>query len=214
MAEDLRALEELDQIAGDLLRELSATGRRGMVRKIGIELRRDQAKRIADQKNPDGTPYTPRKKKLQARRTLHAIKFLYPAHGSGQPRLVLMKSWAYMGRRTIIGFDTQSGGERTFDRTKIIRYLPLEPGEDNRGSGRMKKLTVKQRAMFKKIRGPRFMRVKVSPDLLEVGFSGKVAQIANSHQQGKDHHPVRELIGFSQANRETVLDIVMRHFEG
>ena len=214
MAEDLRALEELDQIAGELLRELSATGRRGLVKEIGIDIRRDQAKRIDGQKNPDGTPFTPRKKKLQARRTLHAIKFLYPAHGGGEPRLVLMKSWAYLGLRTIVGFDTKSGGQRTFNRSKIIKYLPLAAGEDTAGGGRLKKPTLKQRRMFKKIRGPRFMKVKVTPDVLEVGFSGKVAEIANSHQSGLDHHPVRELLGFSQADRENVLDIVLRHFEG
>lgn len=213
MSDDLSALHELEAAAGDMLRDLAATGRKDLLRQIAIEVRRGQASRIAKQKNPDGSAYAPRKKKLRARRTLHSIKFLYPSHGNGPPRVVLMKSWQYAGKRLLIGFDVEAGGERTFERQKIIKYLPLEPGEDNARAGGFRKPTVKDRAMFKKIRGPRFMKTRVTPNVLEVGFSGRVGGIAASHQYGLDHHAKRLLLGYSEQEREVILDIVVRHFE-
>lgn len=213
MSDDLSALKQLEAIAGAMIRDLSATNRKDLIRRIGIEVRRTQTARIAAQKNPDGSDYAPRKKKLQARRTLHAIKFLYPSHGQGAPRVVLMKSWQYAGKRLLVGFDTEAGGQRTFERAKIIKYLPLEPGEDNARAGGFRKLTVKQKAMFKKIRGPRFMKTRVTPNVLEVGFSGRVGGIAASHQYGLDHHAKRLLLGFSEQERDIVMEIVVRHFE-
>lgn len=58
MADNLRALEDW---AGALLAKLSPAARRQLNQEIGRELRRSQQQRIAAQRNPDGTPYAPRK---------------------------------------------------------------------------------------------------------------------------------------------------------
>ncbi|QQZ36046.1 MULTISPECIES: phage virion morphogenesis protein [Pseudomonas] len=58
MADDLRALEDW---AGVLLARLEPGARRQLNQQIGRELRRSQQQRVASQRNPDGTPYAPRK---------------------------------------------------------------------------------------------------------------------------------------------------------
>lgn len=56
--EDLHALEEW---AGALLGQLQPPARRQAMGDIARELRRSQQKRIAEQRNPSGAPFTPRK---------------------------------------------------------------------------------------------------------------------------------------------------------
>ena len=58
MADDLTALEDW---AGALLDRLSPAGRRKAAKAVATALRHSQQRRIAQQQNPDGTPYTPRK---------------------------------------------------------------------------------------------------------------------------------------------------------
>lgn len=59
MADDLEALE--DWVA-PLIEKLETAERRKLARTIGNELRRSQRQRIRSQKNPDGTPYEPRRR--------------------------------------------------------------------------------------------------------------------------------------------------------
>jgi phage virion morphogenesis protein len=61
MADDLTALEDW---AGALLMQLNAPARRAAASDIGRELRRSQQKRIREQRNPDGSPFEPRKPRL------------------------------------------------------------------------------------------------------------------------------------------------------
>ena len=58
MTDNLRALEDW---AGVLLARLEPGARRQLNQTIGRELRRNQQQRIATQRNPDGTPFAPRK---------------------------------------------------------------------------------------------------------------------------------------------------------
>lgn len=58
MSDDLQLLEGW---VGPFLDRLQPAARRGLSRSIGIALRRSQQRRIAAQKNPDGTPYAPRR---------------------------------------------------------------------------------------------------------------------------------------------------------
>lgn len=58
MSSDLHALEDW---AGALLVKIEPKARRQLNQGIARELRRSQQQRIASQRNPDGTPYTPRK---------------------------------------------------------------------------------------------------------------------------------------------------------
>lgn len=62
--DDLNAIEEW---AGGLLAQLQPGQRRAVAIDIARELRRSQQARIKDQRNPDGTPYEPRKPKLRAK---------------------------------------------------------------------------------------------------------------------------------------------------
>jgi phage virion morphogenesis protein len=55
---DLTLLE--DWVDG-LLLAIGPTARRRIAQSVAIALRRSQQQRIADQRNPDGTPYVPRK---------------------------------------------------------------------------------------------------------------------------------------------------------
>lgn len=58
-------MDDLDQLegwAGPLLAKLQPDARRTLARTIGTELRRSQQQRIAEQRNPDGSAYAPRKR--------------------------------------------------------------------------------------------------------------------------------------------------------
>lgn len=48
-----------------LLERLSAGERARLAKQIGRDLRKSQGKRISEQKNPDGSSYTPRRKRLR-----------------------------------------------------------------------------------------------------------------------------------------------------
>lgn len=54
-------LEALEDWASALLRKLEPAERTKLVRSLAVELRRSQQQRIRAQKNPDDTPYAPRK---------------------------------------------------------------------------------------------------------------------------------------------------------
>lgn len=64
----MNALAPLDAWCGALLGRITPAERRTLARRIAADLRASQAKRIAAQTNPDGTPYAPRKSRLRARR--------------------------------------------------------------------------------------------------------------------------------------------------
>ncbi len=61
-------LHELDAYLVGLLGKLEAPQRRALARAIAVELRRRQSARISAQRNPDGTPYEPRKPQLRHKR--------------------------------------------------------------------------------------------------------------------------------------------------
>lgn len=58
---------ELETWAGAFLSNLDAPARRALTRAVAAELRRRQARRIAEQRNPDGSAYEPRKPQLRLR---------------------------------------------------------------------------------------------------------------------------------------------------
>ena len=71
MADDLSALEDW---AGALLNQLQPAERRKATSAIARDLRRTQQQRIAAQRNPDGTPYAPRKPRQELRAKAGRIK--------------------------------------------------------------------------------------------------------------------------------------------
>lgn len=54
-------LQALEDWVAPLLAKLSPAERRGLARRVGQDLRRAQASRIAAQQNPDGSDFEPRK---------------------------------------------------------------------------------------------------------------------------------------------------------
>lgn len=54
-------LDALEDWAGPLLRKLEPAGRAKLARAVAQQLRRGQQQRIQSQRNPDGTPYAPRR---------------------------------------------------------------------------------------------------------------------------------------------------------
>ncbi|WP_313473959.1 phage virion morphogenesis protein [Stutzerimonas kunmingensis] len=71
MSDNLNALEDW---AGALLSRLEPTRRRQVTAAIARELRRSQQQRIAAQRNPDGTPFAPRKPRQGLRAKQGRIK--------------------------------------------------------------------------------------------------------------------------------------------
>lgn len=223
MTDNLRALEQLEGIVSGLLSDLSPSGRAGLMRKVAKSWAKSQGARIGRQKNPDGSSYE-RRKARRASMGQYAVKFLYPEGGSGDPRVVMMKSWKRDGP-LFTGFDVERGAIRSFEWTKVIKWLAVSPGEQNKNAGVIgRRVTLKQGAMFKGLRKPRFLRSGANEREAWVGFVGGVAAVARVHQEGlKDRaakdapeveYPMRELLGMSQADREALLDLVLQHLEG
>ncbi|MFV9259029.1 phage virion morphogenesis protein [Citrobacter freundii] len=85
---------------------------------------------------------------------------------------------------------------------------------------RAKKGRIK-RAMFQKLRTSRYMKASGRNDAAVVEFTGKVQRIAQIHQLGlndrpnphaKDvQYPERQLLGFSQTNKQLVEELVIAH---
>jgi hypothetical protein len=209
VAEDFKELEGTINV---LLQGISPARRGKKLREIGRELRRRQADRIADQKNPDGSSFKPRSKKLRKRKIKESAKFLYPTGGVGAPRVVLLKSYT-TSKRHLIGFDVERRGMRTFKKAKILKYLPKTATEENKNAGKWRKPTKAENKMFKKIKAPRFLRSYTSSDELRIGFTGRVATIARAHQYGQSGRPQRRLIGLSSAEQELIMDKVLELFK-
>ncbi|MDC6285484.1 phage virion morphogenesis protein [Ralstonia pseudosolanacearum] len=60
---------ELEAWLAGMLTRMDAPARRVLARAVAVELRRRQAARIAEQRNPDGSPYAPRKPQLRHRKS-------------------------------------------------------------------------------------------------------------------------------------------------
>jgi len=215
-------LAELERVAGALLRSLSATEQRALMRRMGRNLAASQRRRIAAQQQPDGSTFDARRERTPAQPGRGPACFLYPAGGGGEPRRVLMKSFTWGTGHMLTGFDIEAGAIRSFERDKILKWLPV-PEEHRSGSAARKRpARIRRRAMFRRLATARFLRSGVDDQGNWVGFTGKVSQIARVHQYGlRDKpslraktvsYPKRELLGVSAAEREYLLDCIYSHF--
>jgi len=213
-------LAEVERIAGALLRQIGPSERRRILRAMARDLQKSQSARIGRQQSPDGAAYTPRRQKKPPRPGNYAVKFLYP-RGAPEPRLVLMKSWVHEGN-LLTGFDVEAGGIRSFFWDKVDRWLPLEPGEQNKGAGKFRRAgSIRRQAMFRKLRSGRNLRAGATDRQMWVGFSGRVSQIASVHQDGgmdrpaasakPMRYPQRQLLGDTAADRDRMLDMLLAH---
>lgn len=78
-----------------------------------------------------------------------------------------------------------------------------------------------KREMFAKLRTARYLKTNASPDAAVVEFAGKVQRIARIHQEGLRDKPnrhskpveynARPLLGFSEADRQIIEDVILSH---
>lgn len=87
------------------------------------------------------------------------------------------------------------------------------------------KSKIKSGKMFDKITQPRFMRLRLESEGVSLGYEGGDAVIARIHQQGligrvrkdwdlKVKYASRELLGFTDEDRQMVEDYVIRALSG
>lgn len=221
MSSELKDIEALEDVVGALIRDLSPAGQKTLMRKVARDLRKSQSARIASQKNPDGTPFAARKKKPAPSMGNYAVRFLYPEHGSGPPRAVMMKSWRRDGP-LFTGYDVEAGGIRSFFWDKVIKWLGVSPADQNKRAGQIRnRPTLRERSMFRRIRSNRYLRSGGDEREAWVGFFGDISRIAEVHQHGlKDtpsqgqkaiNYAQRELLGLTLTEREDLLDTVLAH---
>ena len=85
---------------------------------------------------------------------------------------------------------------------------------------RKKKGRIKRKAMFAKLRTPRYFKIQSNANEVSVGFNGSSAMIAKVHQYGlmsspsktkdfKVRYAQRELLGFSQSDLDIIEDLVI-----
>lgn len=98
-------------------------------------------------------------------------------------------------------------------------FAPRKPRKNLRGrKGTIRK---RQAAMFSKLRLARWLKVSASAEAVSVGFTGNAARIARVHQEGlrdrpgpnssEVRYPRRQLLGFSEADRELVRQRFLEH---
>jgi len=215
-------LAEIERIAGAILRSLSTGERRTLMRQMARALAISQRERIIAQKQPDGSAFEARKKKAAPVTGRGATCFLYPSHGSGEPRRVIMKSFTWGAGRMMTGFDIEAGAIRSFEFDKIIKHLPVPDEHRNASVGTLRRRGGgRRRAMFRRLASSRYLKTGADDQSLWVGFSGKISAIAEVHQYGlRDRpslgakpvpYPKRELLGDTSADRERMLDVLYAH---
>jgi len=74
MADDLTALENW---LGPLIQSLASSEKNKLFKRLGQSIRKRQADRIRKQQNPDGTPFTPRKSRIQKNNQVKARKAMF-----------------------------------------------------------------------------------------------------------------------------------------
>lgn len=207
-------MAELDQIeewVAPLLEKLEPAQRKQLARTIGTELRKSQRQRIAQQKNPDGSKYTPGQKR---RAPLNKPKrFYYERTG----RVAELKSYADFGDR-YTGYDLEAGGIRTFLKEHIGQYYT--PEKSGGGSIRQKKGRIK-RKMFTKMSSAKYLKQKHNASAVSVGFFGSVARIARVHQYGlrdrvakngpEVQYEKRELLGLTEQDKTMIEQLLIEH---
>jgi hypothetical protein len=188
---------------------------------MGRDLAASQRRRITAQQQPDGSAFETRRERTPAQPGRGPACFLYPAGGGGEPRRVLMKSFTWGSGHMLTGFDIEAGAIRSFERDKIVKWLPV-PEEHRGGSAARKRpARIRRRAMFRRLATARFLRSGVDDQGVWVGFTGTVAQIARVHQYGlRDKpslrakavpYPKRELLGVTPADCEHMVDLLLDH---
>ncbi|MEX9745021.1 phage virion morphogenesis protein [Providencia rettgeri] len=183
-------LRQLDSELTHLLTRMSQGQRQQLAKEITRDLRRTQIKRISQQKNPDGSPYTKRKANFIT--VQREIQFMW----HGQKRT--LRNWRG-NSKTITGQDANKKAQRSFRKSDIQRYISIK--KDKISTERK----TKQTRMFKKLATARFLRAYNSDKEAVIYFLPSAANIAGVHQFGlterignaKITYPSRQLLGLT-----------------
>lgn len=183
-------LRQLDSELTHLLNRMLQGQRRQLAKEITRDLRRSQIKRISQQKNPDGSPYTKRKANFIT--VQREIQFMW----HGQKRT--LRNWRG-NSKTITGQDANKKVQRSFRKSDIQRYISIK--KDKISTERK----TKQTRMFKKLATARFLRAYNSDKEAVIYFLPSAANIAGVHQFGlterignaKITYPSRQLLGLT-----------------
>jgi hypothetical protein len=216
-------LDDIEQLAGTLLRKVGAAERRKLLRGVAREIRASQAARIAAQKEPDGEAFAPRRPRRADTVGAFTVKFLYPK-GAANPRKIFMKSWVRQGP-LLTGYDTEAGGIRSFFWDKVDQWLPVEADEQTKSGGKFRRQgKIRQRAMFTRLRRAGTLRMASTEDEAWIGWIGAPARVARVHQDGAMDKPAvkakpvryarRVLLGLSTAERGLLVDRVVQYLAG
>lgn len=215
MADSLVALEEW---VAPLLEKLKPAERGKLARKIGMELARSQRTRIGQQRNPDGSPFAPRKAS-EPRAINRSVKFLY-RKSSGGTRVASLAGYTDEGL-FITGYDREVNAVRTFRKSRIEEWFKPDPGS---ALVKQRKGAVRRRPMFAKIRQARNLKNRSTPNAVIAGFVGDVARVARIHQYGlrerikrggpSVQYPQRRLLGFSDDDQVMIRDMLIDHLGG
>jgi phage virion morphogenesis protein len=80
---------------------------------------------------------------------------------------------------------------------------------------------IKRAAMFARLRQARYLRAESDSNGAAIGFAGRIARVARVHQLGLSDrvapggpeykYPARVLLGFTDADRELIRDLLLKH---
>lgn len=210
-------LQQLHSIASSMLDLFEPAQKRRFLRAMAGRIRTANQQRMARQTAPDGSRWEPRKRPARAKPANRAVKFLYPAGGVGDPRLVDMRSWIGRGD-IIIGFDRKADGMRSFLKDKVIKWITPEgtadPNLPPEATGRRGR--ARAQALFRGLRSSRWLKAGADSDGAWVEFTERASRLALIHHYGgRDRvapggpeidYPRRELIGFGPADERMILD--------
>lgn len=217
-------LLRLKEIASAFLEQMSPAEQSKLLRRFAQDIRRSQQRRIAAQVAPDGVPWPKRKPRSQPTPAPRAVRFLY-RKPNGEVRVADLRSWVGRGG-SIIGYDREAEGIRTFRKDRMERHLPPEgqadPGAMAEGiRGARGGVRRKVQKMFVKLARPTNLKSGAVLDEAWVGFTARASRIARIHHYGlrdrvtrdgpETDYPQRELLGFSQADEEHLLARLLEH---
>jgi hypothetical protein len=216
VSEDLSAIEKLATV---MLASLAPAERRRALVKVARHVQASQRARIGRQQDPDGRAYVKRRKKAPPAPGAYPLRFLYPK-GAAEPRLVFMKSWVRQ-HDLVTGYDIEVGAIRSFHWAQIAKFLPVPAGEGGAGGKLRRKGRIRERAMFRKLSSSRFLKAGATESEAWIGFDGRIAAIAEIHQDGLEDKPAprakavrysrRALLGLTPAEEAAALNVLLNH---
>ncbi|MBU3823462.1 MAG: phage virion morphogenesis protein [Candidatus Oceanisphaera merdipullorum] len=193
-----------------LITQMEPAQRKELTRRVAKALRASQAKRIRQQKSPDGMAFQKRKPQKAKRE----IKFIYQTGDEVRH----LRSWRET-KNYIVGFDRYRSGIRTFKKSKIIKTLSVDRGETStlldRSQGDIR------RRMFTGLIKSKWLKAKGDASEASVSFQAIAGRVARVHHYGlrdkvnerggEVDYPERKLLGITKEELELIEEMTIAH---